>query len=276
MTPIEYCKQKLHYPGSDLYYSCLGLEEKKQHLILAIHALAKEILDIPYTVLEESIARQKLAWWHEQINLLYEGQGQHPVMKAILENAELSQLPKPLMDELIAGAMNTLSTHQCESEKEYFVHCYYYHGITQLLCLYENGFNGKAHFANHLGICLQTASLIGSLRNQIIAGKLYFPKTHLEQHQLSFEDFKARKVNNKIKEFLQFEINYAKDFYKRALEKLPKNEKPVQSIVFAGLALKRIDEIARDGFQVFDHDVHLTPIRKLFYRWKLLCWPLGH
>ncbi len=275
MVPIEYCKEKINYPSSDLYYSCIGLDEKQKNTSIALHALGKEILDIPYTVHEEAVARQKLAWWYEQINILYsEKKANHPVMKAILDLEILPELPKPLLDELVAGAMTTFSTHECQTEKEFFVHCYYYNGIVQLLQAHGEGFHGKdvVHFANHIGITLRTAALITTLRVQIAAGKLYFPKEHLENHQLTFDDFKTYEMNEKIKSFLGFEVNYAKDFYQRALKKLPRAQVHQQksSIVLAHLAMRQLDEIAKDGFQVFNHEIHVTPIRKLFYRWKLL------
>ena len=42
-----------------------------------------------------------------------------------------------------------------------------------------------------------------------------------------------------------------------------------QSIIFAGLLLKLLDVVQADGFPVFEQQVQLTPLRKLWYAWRL-------
>lgn len=267
MDANKYCEEKLNLAGSDLYYSCLGLDKKQRQGIVAIHALAKEILTIPYECQEESVARKKIAWWQEQIEHLYQNNAQHPVMK-VLQNYK-EQLPQPIMEELIAGATNTLIKHDNSDESNYFVYCYQQQGATQLLCAHLQGISSveETHFCNHLGIALQTSYLIRSLRYQIQQGKLYFPNNHLAQFKLTFEDFTPLNLTDHIKDFLAHEHGYCKQHINKALEKLPKKHKQRHGQLIAKLALKNLNEIAREGYQVFTQDTQITPLRKLLTVW---------
>jgi len=65
---------------------------------------------------------------------------------------------------------------------------------------------------------------------------------------------------------MAFEVDRARSWYDRALAQLPPPDRRAQR---AGLAMASIyrtllDEIARDGYQVLDRRVALTPLRKLW------------
>ncbi|HEX6137779.1 MAG TPA: squalene/phytoene synthase family protein, partial [Casimicrobiaceae bacterium] len=65
---------------------------------------------------------------------------------------------------------------------------------------------------------------------------------------------------------MAFEVNRAREWYERALAKLPARDRRAQRAGLAMAAIYRtlLDEIARDGYRVLDRRIALTPLRKLW------------
>jgi phytoene synthase len=65
---------------------------------------------------------------------------------------------------------------------------------------------------------------------------------------------------------MAFEVDRARGWYDRALSELPAEDRRPQRAGLAMAAIYRtlLDEIARDGYQVLDRRIALTPLRKLW------------
>ncbi|MBN9403710.1 MAG: squalene/phytoene synthase family protein, partial [Burkholderiales bacterium] len=83
MTPDEYCQQKAARSGSSFYYAFLFLPPERRRAITALYAFCREVDDIVDEVGEASVARMKLAWWRDQVGLMFDGAPDHPVAIAL-------------------------------------------------------------------------------------------------------------------------------------------------------------------------------------------------
>ena len=83
MTPNEYCQEKAARSGSSFYYAFLFLPPERRNAITALYAYCREVDDVVDNCTDPSIARVKLAWWRTQVNALFEGHADHPVLKAL-------------------------------------------------------------------------------------------------------------------------------------------------------------------------------------------------
>ena len=87
VTPDEYCQQKAVQSGSSFYYSFLFLPQERRRAITAFYAFCREVDDVVDEVSDPALARTKLQWWRDQVQLLAAGQASHPVMQALLVHA---------------------------------------------------------------------------------------------------------------------------------------------------------------------------------------------
>ena len=72
------------------------------------------------------------------------------------------------------------------------------------------------------------------------------------------------------KNLLAFEAHRAREIYQAALQELPKQSRyPLHPyLIQAAISFKLLDEIEKDGFQVFKHQIALKPITKAWVAWK--------
>jgi phytoene synthase len=106
-------------------------------------------------------------------------------------------------------------------------------------------------------------------------GRVYLPLNDLQQfgvkaHELlqreDNADFQARFVA-----LMQFQTQRALGLYDEALALLPVQDRRAQKpgLMMASIYRSLLQEIERDGFQVLQHRVSLTPLRKLWLAWKV-------
>lgn len=69
--------------GSSLYYSCLYLAPGVRDRCMRRLALTNEISGTLYDVSEPQVARQKIHWWHEELDRLLQGASRHPATQAV-------------------------------------------------------------------------------------------------------------------------------------------------------------------------------------------------
>ena len=83
MTPEEYCQRKAAGSGSSFYYSFRFLPRERRRAITALYAFCREVDDVVDETADAQLAATKLAWWRQEIALLFEGKPQHPVSRAL-------------------------------------------------------------------------------------------------------------------------------------------------------------------------------------------------
>jgi phytoene synthase len=69
---------------------------------------------------------------------------------------------------------------------------------------------------------------------------------------------------------MRFQVERARGIYAKALAMLPPQDRRAQrpGLMMAGIYHALLDEIARNGYQVLDRRVSLTPLRKAWIAWK--------
>ena len=92
MSPDEYCQEKAAQSGSSFYYSFLFLPQEKRRAITALYAFCREVDDVVDDCTDESVARNKLIWWRQEIQSMLKANPSHPVTKALLPHLQTYQL----------------------------------------------------------------------------------------------------------------------------------------------------------------------------------------
>ena len=272
MTPDQYCQQKAAASGSSFYYSFLFLPDQQRRAITALYAFCREIDDVVDEVSDVGVGRMKLAWWRAEIARLYEGEPSHPVARALQPAVEAFDLPRELLDEIIAGMEMDLDHAGFVRQEDLDRYCYRVAAVVGLLSARIFGYSDPAtlDYAHDLGMALQLTNIVRDVREDAARGRVYIPTEALDAHGVRTGELMHPATPEHVRTLLQSVADRSRGWYERAMATLPDRDRHPQrsGIIMGRIYMTLLDEIERDGFRVLEHRVALTPLRKLWIAWR--------
>ena len=272
MTPDQYCQQKAANSGSSFYYSFIFLPPDKRQAITALYAFCREVDDVVDDCTDLQIAESKLQWWREEVDRIYQGSAEHPVGKALHISLEKFDLHKEYFNEIIDGMLMDLSISEYRTFEELKLYCHRAAGVVGLLAveIFGNSHRDTLKFAETLGMALQLTNIIRDVKEDAMRGRLYLPLEDIDQFAVSKADFNKPITSDAIKSLLKFQLQRAEEYYQQAYSLLPKQDryKQLSSLIMADIYRTLLKEIESDDFRVMEHQIKLTPVRKLWIAWK--------
>lgn len=272
MTPDQYCQDKTAKSGSSFYYSFLFLPEQKRKAIMALYAFCREVDDIVDEIHEQQVARVKLNWWREEIQRLFHGEPQHPVTLALKPQLSHFSLDQKYFIDIIDGMEMDLDFDHYQTFDDLSVYCYRAASAVGLLTVEIFGYKNKQTllYAHDLGMALQLTNILRDVREDAQRQRFYIPQDELQQFNVKPEDFLKPATPDNVQQLFKFQADRAKKYYQQALEKLPDEDRYSQrsGIIMKSVYESLLTEIELDGFRVLEHQIKLTPLRKLWLAWK--------
>lgn len=272
MTPDDYCQEKAAKSGSSFYYSFLFLPPDQRKAIIAVYAFCREVDDIVDECSEAQIARVKLQWWRDTIRETFAGNPQHPVQKALLPAINNFNLPMEYFLELIDGMEMDLDKNRYADFDDLSLYCYRVAGVVGLLAARIFGYKNPAvlDYAKNLGTAFQLTNILRDVREDAARNRIYIPQDELKQYNVSEDDILHYKFTDNVKELLKFQSTRAKQYYEKAFEFLPEQDRYTQrsGLIMATIYLHTLQAIEKDNYRVLDGKISLTPINKLWLAWK--------
>merc|ERR1719191_860939 len=116
-----------------------------------------------------------------------------------------------------------------------------------------------------LGIALQLTNILRDVGEDLERGRIYLPQDELRRFGLTEEDLFARKVTEKYKKFMKFQIARARDYYAEAAHGIPMLAPEARFGVQASLDLygRILDKIEKNGYDNFNKRAYTTGLEKL-------------
>ncbi|MBC7708433.1 MAG: presqualene diphosphate synthase HpnD [Rhizobacter sp.] len=275
MTPNEYCQKKAAQSGSSFYYAFRMLPEARRLAITAFYAFCREVDDIVDQVSDPTVARSKLMYWRREVDALFLGTAQHPVMQALKAHIEPMRLPQSAFHTVIDGMQQDLEKTRYLNIAELSAYCYKAAGVVGEVSARIFGMKvpdnpNTLEYARTLGEALQLTNIIRDVGEDARRGRIYLPQDELARFGVSSSAVLRCEPDEKFVALMAFQYERVIQLHDRALALLPAEDKRTQR---AGLAMGAIyrallEEIRRDGYRVLEHRVALTPIRKLWIVWK--------
>ena len=272
MTPDQYCQEKAAASGSSFYYSFMFLPMDKREAITALYAFCREVDDIADECTDFSIAQTKLNWWRTEIESLYQGKPQHPVSKALVQPIKTHHLEAKHFIEIIDGMEMDLVHHRYADFDALRLYCHRAAGVVGQLSASIFGYANPStlEYAEALGIAFQLTNIIRDVGEDSRRGRVYLPADELARFGLSADDVLERRGGEAFTKLMEFQADRARSFYDLAYSKLAPEDRSSQraGLIMAAIYRTLLEEIERDGFQVLDRRVALTPLRKLWIAWR--------
>jgi phytoene synthase len=272
MDPHQYCQEKAAASGSSFYYSFLFLPRARRRAITALYAFCREVDDAVDECADAGVARMKLAWWRSEVASLHGGQPQHPVTRALAEVAIEFDLPRERLLEIIDGMEMDLDRSSYADFAALRVYCHRVASVVGMLAAGIFGYRDARtlQYAADLGIAFQLTNIIRDVGEDARRGRIYLPLDELAHHGVSVEDIASARETESFHRLMEFQIERALDYYRRAHAALPAADRRAQrpGLVMAAIYRTLLDEIRADGCRVLTRRISLTPLRKLWIAWR--------
>lgn len=272
MTPDEYCQNKTAKSGSSFYYSFLFLPKQQRQAIMALYAFCREVDDVVDDTLDVDIARTKLDWWRQEVDRIYLNQATHPIGKALTTAISHYDLSQKHLQEIIDGMAMDLTQFSYADFSELTLYCHRVASVVGLLSVEIFGYQNPAtlDYAENLGMALQLTNIIRDVREDAERGRVYLPQDELRQFGVDVDAVLALKSSPELINLLKFQADRAQQYYQQAMSALPDSDRYTQrtGIIMGQIYQATLQEIVKDDFQVMQHRVSLTPLRKLWIAWK--------
>ncbi len=275
MTPDEYCQEKAAQSGSSFYYAFRLLPPDRRRAITAFYAFCREVDNVVDEVADPGVARTKLAFWRREVDSVFSGAPQHPVMQALAPHVAAMHLPQTAFHTVIDGMQQDLDTTRYFDFAQLSEYCYRVAGVVgevsaRIFGMAHVDDAGTLAYARTLGEALQLTNIIRDVGEDARRGRIYLPQEDLDRFGITASRLLRADGGDRFAEMMQFQYERAAATYERAYALLPATDRKAQRPGLAMAAIYRtlLDEIRRDGFRVLQHRVALTPIRKLWIAWK--------
>ena len=272
MTPDEYCQQKAAQSGSSFYYSFLFLPPPRRRAITVLYAFCREVDDVVDEVSDADVARVKLAWWRQQVASIYDGEPQHPVARALQAVVGEFELGQQQLQTVIDGMAMDLEQNRYLDFAALERYCDKVAGVVGVMSasIFGRSEARTLDYARDLGIAFQLTNIVRDVGEDARRGRIYLPQEDLARFGVEPAALLRAQASDRFRELMAFEVDRAREWYERALAKLPAVDRHSQrpGLIMAAIYRTVLDEIARDGYRVLDRRLSLTPLRKLWIACK--------
>ncbi|HLT99374.1 MAG TPA: presqualene diphosphate synthase HpnD [Burkholderiaceae bacterium] len=272
MTPDQYCQEKAARSGSSFYYAFLFLPPERRRAITALYAFCREVDDIVDECKESSVARMKLSWWRTQVDALYRGEAEHPVMKALAPHIQPFGIEDRQLYAVIEGMEMDLDQLRYPNWKTLEKYCWHAAGVVGEM---SAGIFGPIspqtlEYARNLGTAFQLTNIIRDVGDDARRGRIYLPQEDLDRFGVKATDIMNGVHSENFVQLMRFQTERARTYYRDAMRALPESERRAQrpGLMMAAIYATLLDEIERDGWHVLDQRISLTPIRKFWLAWR--------
>jgi 15-cis-phytoene synthase len=273
MTPQEYVQDKAAASGSSFYYAFLFLPKPRRAAITAFYAFCREVDDVVDEVNDPGVAQTKLAWWQSEVAKSFQGQPQHPVMKALMVCVPQFGIEERQLHAVIEGCRMDLQQTRYLDFAALERYCHLVAGIVGEVSARIFGQTQPATtgYAHKLGLAFQLTNIIRDVGEDAMRGRIYIPVSELQQFDVKANEILERKYSDRFTALMNFQAARARKLYDEALALLPAQDRRSQKpgLMMASIYRTLLEEIERDGFQVLHQRVSLTPLRKFWLAWKV-------
>jgi 15-cis-phytoene synthase len=265
---FERCAEITRRASSNFYYAFMLLPVERRRALHAVYAFCRFIDDIADEADTSADPRTLLDLWRAELDHVYRGSPTRPVSRALQAAVRTYKIPRRHFDEVIAGVEMDLSMHRYRDFGELKLYCYRVASAVGLICIEIFGYTNPVakRYAENLGIAFQLTNILRDVSEDACRGRIYLPLEDLRRFGVSESDILNGVYSGNFVRLMEFEANRARDFYRRAEESLPAEDR---ASLLTAEAMRRIysallDRIVRSNYRVFDGRLALSAPFKLY------------
>lgn len=271
MRPTDYCLHRLGGPGTSLYYSLRHLPPEPRAAVTALHALVRELSDVPVECQDPGLARIKLVWWREQILRAGEIRAEHPVTQALAPLLRDGRIDPAELAALAGATEASIAPVRFAGVAEIEAHYRQTAGRVAVLVARILGANAhQQERAADLGTTHALAQALIEAGADARRNRLYFAGDELAQFGIAEADVLAARETGAWLEFVANQHTRLLARYAAARDSIAPADLPalLPELVMADLHEALLAEIRAAGYRVLSQRIALTPLRRLWIAWR--------
>ncbi len=284
----KYCESVTKVHAKSFYFAAKFLPKSKQKPIYALYALCRHVDDEVDEAEVHSKAEAVAAVnrWKRKLDKIYEGKRQKAKGKSKIKNLNLKtkdqnlvllawsdllknyKIPQNLPLELMTGVLQDTHTKRYETFEELYVYCYRVASTVGLMLSEIFGYSDEKtlKYAEALGIAMQLTNILRDVKEDAAMDRIYLPQEDLQKFNVSEEQIFAGEMNENFVELMNFQIERARDYYRKAERGISLLEKDTRFTVLlaARLYSKILREIEKQNYNVFSRRARVNFRQKVF------------
>jgi phytoene synthase len=251
--------------NSNLALAFVVLGRERRQDITVFYAFCRLIDDIAdSTELSVPEKARDLAAWRRWLR--ESSPNESPIARDARDLIAKYSLAPSMLEEIIDGVEMDLETVRYETFEALRVYCYRVASAVGLVSIEIFGYRDPAcrEYAIQLGLALQMTNIIRDVGKDLRSGRIYLPQEDLARCGYSEDELRQQKYNESFVRLMEFEAVRAEEFYARAAELLPREDR--RSMVAAEIMRSVYQALLRrmkgDGFRVFEKEYRLSRLEK--------------
>jgi 15-cis-phytoene synthase len=266
------CWDVLREHGKTFHVMARVLGPERGNAIAALYGFARvadDLVDEPAPGDTADDIRAKLRWMLDELRRAAAGESRIPRFAVLGETVRRYAIPLEPFDHMVAGVSMDLEKMRYATFAELELYCYRVAGTVGLMITpvagYREGTRALEH-AKTLGTAMQLTNILRDVGEDLGRGRIYLPQEDLARFDVSEDDLAARKVDERFRALMEFEIERAERLYDEGLPLIPMLEsaRGRAAFEFAVEAYSAILGKIRDAdYDVFTHRAHLSLTEKL-------------
>jgi len=265
----QHCRRVTHRYGPNFSLGFRLLPPPKRDAVYAAYAFcrfADDIVDQP-----AAQPQRRIADWEAELERCYRGAASHPITVALADAAARYDIPAQPYRDLIRGCQMDLERSRYQSFEELMRYCELVaHTIATIsLRIFGTLSAAAAPLGRDLASALQLTNIARDIGEDCERGRIYLPLEELERFAVSEQALLARRPERGFAGLLQFQIERARSYFRRAAA-LPQHLEPdARPCVTCMASTYRLllDRIERGGRAVLKRRIRLGRWAKLRLAW---------
>ncbi|HST31699.1 MAG TPA: squalene/phytoene synthase family protein [Chthoniobacterales bacterium] len=246
-----------------LAFVSLGAERRRD--ITTFYAFCRVIDDIaddPNLPVDEK--KRRLSEWRQSLRRARPNESE--IASEVRNLMGKYSLGPEMLEEIIAGVEMDLTIRRYSTFDDLRVYCYRVASAVGLVSIEIFGYQNQAckEYAIQLGLALQTTNIIRDVGKDLQAGRIYLPQNDLARFKYSDQELEDRKYDDRFVRLMEFEAARARQFFARAAEALPKEDRKsmVAAEIMASIYRGLLRRMELDKFRVFEKEYSLNKLEK--------------
>jgi len=229
-----------------------------------------DIVDKPRK--ETGSLRSELSQWGTRLRDVWKGQAHDLIDLALVDTVrKYPSLKIEPFEDMIKGMVMDLDQNRFETFEELYVYCYRVAGTVGLMmmpimgtaegCTYEEALEP----ALALGVALQLTNILRDVGEDRVRQRIYLPQEDLARFGVTEAALLKGVRDERYVSLLKFQIDRAREWYKRAEDGIPMLAKDAQLPIRASLDMYSsiLNKIEENGYDNFNKRAYTAKWEKL-------------
>lgn len=266
---------------TSFYYSFLFLPAEERRAIIAVWDFCRAVDD---SVDEASSTAGSVSpgdavlLWRAELVRCYDGvQPATPQGQRLQPYVKPFDLPRAAFDDVIDGVAMDLTTTRYATFDDLLEYCRRVASAVGLICIRIFGCRSPRarDYAVNLGIALQLTNILRDIKDDLERGRVYLPLEDLRAFGCGVDDLGADTPSERVRQLIDFECRRAHQFYQRALDALPPEDRGrlVAAEIMRAVYFETLRRIERSGDDVFAARVRVARPRQALIALRQWLWP---